>query len=90
MNQPQITNFNFDSHRRPNIIWIFGDQHRAQSTGYRGDPNVSTPNKERCYELLSQWITTTGDNFSLPDIKLNERGTPAEQYFSMINHSTST
>ncbi|MCD8483303.1 MAG: sulfatase [Verrucomicrobia bacterium] len=27
----------------PNIIWIFGDQHRAQALGYRGDPNVSTP-----------------------------------------------
>lgn len=30
--------------RPPNIIWIFGDQHRAQSVGYRGDPNVFTPN----------------------------------------------
>lgn len=30
--------------RRPNIIWIFGDQHRAQATGYNGDPNVFTPN----------------------------------------------
>ena len=30
--------------RRPNVLWIFGDQHRAQATGYRGDPNVATPN----------------------------------------------
>ena len=29
---------------KPNIIWIFGDQHRAQALGYRGDPNVCTPN----------------------------------------------
>ncbi len=29
--------------RRPNLIWIFGDQHRAQALGYRGDPNVRTP-----------------------------------------------
>ncbi|MGF1484855.1 MAG: sulfatase [Opitutales bacterium] len=29
--------------RRPNILWVFGDQHRAQATGYRGDPNVRTP-----------------------------------------------
>lgn len=29
--------------RPPNVIWIFGDQHRAQALGYRGDPNVSTP-----------------------------------------------
>ena len=30
--------------RKPNVIWIFGDQHRAQALSYRGDPNVSTPN----------------------------------------------
>ena len=30
--------------RRPNVLWIFGDQHRAQATGYRGAPNVATPN----------------------------------------------
>lgn len=33
--------------RRPNVIWIFGDQHRAQATGYAGDPNVHTPNLDR-------------------------------------------
>ena len=27
----------------PNIIWIFGDQHRAQALGCAGDPNVHTP-----------------------------------------------
>ncbi len=32
---------------RPNIIWIFGDQHREQALGYRGDPNVTTPNIDR-------------------------------------------
>lgn len=32
---------------RPNIIWILGDQHRAQATGYAGDPNVHTPNLDR-------------------------------------------
>jgi arylsulfatase A-like enzyme len=30
--------------RRPNVLWIFGDQHRAQATSYRRDPNVFTPN----------------------------------------------
>ncbi|MEM7134722.1 MAG: sulfatase [Chloroflexota bacterium] len=30
--------------RKPNVIWIFGDQHRAQALSYRGDPNVFTPN----------------------------------------------
>lgn len=28
---------------KPNVIWIFGDQHRAQALGFKGDPNVSTP-----------------------------------------------
>ena len=32
---------------RPNVIWIFGDQHRGQSLGYMGDPNVSTPHLNR-------------------------------------------
>lgn len=30
--------------RRPNVIWFFGDQHRAQALAISGDPNVSTPN----------------------------------------------
>ncbi len=30
--------------RPANVIWIFGDQHRAQACSYRGDPNVYTPN----------------------------------------------
>ncbi|MBW3625760.1 MAG: sulfatase [Armatimonadetes bacterium] len=28
---------------RPNVIFVFGDQWRAQATGYAGDPNVRTP-----------------------------------------------
>lgn len=31
----------------PNVIWIFGDQMRAQAMGYMGDPNVHTPNLDR-------------------------------------------
>ena len=30
--------------RLPNVLWVFGDQHRAHATSYRGDPNVFTPN----------------------------------------------
>jgi arylsulfatase A-like enzyme len=33
--------------KRPNVIWIFGDQHRAQATGFAGDPNLHTPNLDR-------------------------------------------
>jgi arylsulfatase A-like enzyme len=29
---------------KPNVIFVFGDQWRAQATGYAGDPNVKTPN----------------------------------------------
>jgi arylsulfatase A-like enzyme len=33
--------------RAKNVIWIFGDQHRAQTLGYAGDPNVHTPHLDR-------------------------------------------
>ncbi len=32
---------------RPNVLWIMGDQHRAQALGCLGDPNLSTPNLDR-------------------------------------------
>ncbi len=32
---------------RSNVIWVFGDQHRAQALGYEGDPNVFTPHLDR-------------------------------------------
>ena len=41
---------------RPNVIWIFGDQHRAQATGHAGDPNVYTPNLDR---LAAEGLTFT-------------------------------
>ncbi len=33
--------------QRPNIVFIFADQMRAQATGYAGDPNVQTPYLDR-------------------------------------------
>ncbi|MFW6303858.1 MAG: sulfatase [Candidatus Sumerlaeota bacterium] len=33
--------------KRKNIIWIFGDQHRAQALSCNGDPNVATPHLDR-------------------------------------------
>lgn len=33
-----------------NVIWIFGDQHRAQAAGYMGDPNARTPHIDRMAE----------------------------------------
>lgn len=48
-NQPFPTNRGPDgSHpRRPNVIWVFGDQHRGQAMSCAGDPNVNTPNIDR-------------------------------------------
>ncbi len=33
--------------KKKNIIWVFGDQHRAQALSCNGDPNVNTPNIDR-------------------------------------------
>ena len=42
---------------RPNVIWIFGDQHRQQAMGWAGDPNVSTPNLDR---MAGDGLASTG------------------------------
>lgn len=42
--------------RRPNVIWVFGDQHRAQSQGHMGDPNLRTPTFDR---LASEGLVAT-------------------------------
>jgi len=41
---------------RPNVIWVFGDQHRAQALSCNGDPNVHTPNFDA--------LAGTGVNFT--------------------------
>jgi arylsulfatase A-like enzyme len=38
----------------PNVIWVFGDQHRAQALSYVGNSNVSTPHID---SLASQGVT---------------------------------
>jgi arylsulfatase A-like enzyme len=40
-----------EKNSRPNVIWIFGDQHRAQALGCAGDPNARTPNIDNFAEL---------------------------------------
>ena len=35
------------STQAPNVVFVFGDQWRAQATGYAGNPNVQTPNLDR-------------------------------------------
>lgn len=39
-----MSNENSTGIKRPNVIWLFGDQHRGQALGCSGDPNVHTPN----------------------------------------------
>ncbi len=41
---------------RRNVIWVFGDQHRGQTLGHMGDPNVCTPNIDR---LANNGFTST-------------------------------
>jgi arylsulfatase A-like enzyme len=41
---------------RPNVIWVFGDQHRGQALGHMGDPNVRTPHIDR---LATHGFTST-------------------------------
>jgi arylsulfatase A-like enzyme len=33
--------------QRTNVVFVFSDQHRADATGYAGDPNVKTPVMDR-------------------------------------------
>jgi len=42
--------------KRKNVIWLFGDQHRAQALSCNGDPNVNTPEIDR--------LAVEGQNFS--------------------------
>ena len=37
------TDSSANTSRRPNLIFVFADQMRAQATGYAGDPNARTP-----------------------------------------------
>jgi arylsulfatase A-like enzyme len=36
--------------RRPNLLFVFSDQHRADAVGYAGNPDVRTPNLDRFAE----------------------------------------
>ncbi len=36
-----------ESPPRPNVLWVFGDQHRAQALSCNGDPNCATPHVDR-------------------------------------------
>jgi arylsulfatase A-like enzyme len=36
-----------DAPAKPNVLWIFTDQHRGQAMSCAGDPNIETPNLDR-------------------------------------------
>ena len=36
--------------KKPNIVFVFGDQWRAQATGYAGNPTVKTPHLDQLAE----------------------------------------
>jgi arylsulfatase A-like enzyme len=38
-------------YNKPNVLWIFGDQHRSQALSCHGDPNVKTPNLDNLAAL---------------------------------------
>jgi arylsulfatase A-like enzyme len=46
-----------DNSLKPNVIFVFSDQHRAQSTGFSGDPNVKTPCMDRLAAESIQFTT---------------------------------
>jgi arylsulfatase A-like enzyme len=35
------------SNHKPNVVFVFSDQHRAEAVGYEGNPDVQTPNLNR-------------------------------------------
>jgi len=41
---------------RPNVVFVFADEWRAQATGYNGDPNCATPTLDK---LASQSLSIT-------------------------------
>lgn len=42
--------------QRPNVIWLFADQHRGQALGCMGDPNAYTPAIDTCSVFGSHFV----------------------------------
>ncbi len=45
--RPKCTSKSGKMNKPPNVVFVFSDQHRADATGYAGDPNVKTPVMDR-------------------------------------------
>ncbi len=52
-----------DKIKKPNIVYVFADQWRAESLGYTGNPNVKTPNLDK---LASEGINFTNAISTIP------------------------
>ncbi len=46
-----------DSRKKPNVVFVFSDQHRYQATGFAGDPNVKTPVMDELSKQSINFIT---------------------------------
>ena len=44
---------------RPNLLYVFGDQWRAQALGYAGDPNARTPRIDRFAAESADFVNAT-------------------------------
>jgi arylsulfatase A-like enzyme len=45
----------------PNVVFVFGDEWRAQATGYAGDPNVKTPHLDRLADESVRFTTAVSN-----------------------------
>ena len=73
--------------RRPNAVWVFGDQHRAHATSYRGDGNVFTPNIDndaRCWTMasadLQSWQEPRTLQLKGPAVPVRDTGRALDPY----------
>lgn len=62
--------------KRPNVIFVFSDQHRAQACGYAGDPNVKTPAMDRLAAEGVCFTTAISGMLSVPG-HVHDRTVPA-------------
>jgi len=45
--------------KQPNVVFVFGDQWRAQAFGYAGDPNVQTPTIDALADRSIRFVNAT-------------------------------
>lgn len=48
--------------KRPNVVFVFSDQHRAEATGYAGNPDVKTPNMDKLAKDSINFTTAVAGN----------------------------